>query len=382
MKIIVVGAGHAGVEAARVARAAGADVTLYSAESGWPYYRPRLIALAMGQTGPADILMKTPEWYAGQGITLHVNAPVTRLDPAAMTVTSAGGTESGDAVILAYGAGPFLPPFAKDPPPGVFPLWTEAHALAIRSRLQPGLRLVIIGGGVLGIEAAVRAVDAQLQVTVIEKMQRLLPGQFGEEASALLARALAARKIDVRCGCGVTALAADAAGGVRLDLDDDQHLVADLVVVSIGARRDVGLAAAAGLKTDQGIVVDEHLRASAPRVWAAGDIIELAGVRRCSALDATQQGRLAAENCLADLAGKPLQKYHAAPAAMHLKYNDFEIHAVGQAPDTVIRTEPAPGALQNFVVRNGLLIGAQMVGTGRDFVKLEKNLGRPYPPAA
>jgi len=141
----------------------------------------------------------------------------------------------------------------------------------------------------------------------------------------------------------------------------------------VGSRRNVQLPEQAGLHTDRGVLVDETLRASDGLVWAAGDIIQIPGLNRCSALDATIQGRLAAANMLAALTGGTPTPYKPSDAAVNYKFNDFEVHSVGRVAEEGDREDVVETDEKSCRIRvldgAGKTVGVQMVGTGLDFKK-------------
>jgi len=366
MQLAVIGAGHAGMEAAKAAAEAGIGVTLFSAETVLPYFRPRLPAVAFGQESQDAIRMKPPEWFTKQAIDLRLDSPVTALDPTAGRLTVAGETLAFDAAVLATGAMPVLPPFVAGCPERVLPLWSAAQAQAIRALVRPGGHVVVVGGGILGIEAGLRAREAGMRVTMVEKLERLMPMQFGPPASAFLLQQITAKQIDVRLGQSVQK-AEPAGTAVRIALDRGVVLEADFAVVCIGARPGVSLAARAGLAVERGVCVDDHLRTSCQRLFAAGDLIQFQGVSRCSARDAAAQGRVAGANAAAQLTGKPLGVYASEGTPLMFKSKDVEMYALGEPGGTGCTewfpTGTAGTAFRALVLRAGRAVGAQLIGT-------------------
>jgi NAD(P)H-nitrite reductase large subunit len=382
MKIGIIGAGHAGLEAANAAAAAGAEVTLFSAETALPYFRPRLVALAFGQTSPEAIQIHPPDWYAARHLELCLGQPVSALDPSRLTVTAGGQSRSFDGLVIAAGAEPVLPPFAAAAPDAILPIWSLAHALAIRQRVKAGGRLVVVGGGILGIEAALRALDAGMQVELVELLDRLMPAQFGARASTVLRHRLVELGIGVTLGRRVIAARPIANQGVRLGLDDGRELAADLCVLAIGAQ-PVGQPVATGLKADRGLVVDEFLRTSAPNCFAAGDIVRFNGLTRCSVREANSQGRLAGANVVAALRGEPLQAYRPESLPLTFKAHDFELYAIGQPGDDGAEEHLLQGmterVIRSLIVKDGIPVGVQMIGTNEDFTTYADLVKRGQP---
>jgi NAD(P)H-nitrite reductase large subunit len=259
------------------------------------------------------------------------------------------------------------------------------HARAIRSRARKEGHLVVIGGGILGLETALRALDAGMRVTVLESAKRLMPRQFGERASGMIFRLIRSKGIDARLGQAITHLEADAGGtGLTTHLRDGERLRADLCIVSAGARPDLALARSAALEMKDGVKVDKHLHTSSPVVWAAGDIVEYAGRLQCSARGAALQGQLAARNAVAALRGEPPQAFANLRMPVALKLRSVELHATGEVAaegrEELLLDGCGDSVLRALVVREGITIGVQMVGTGAGFDQYAGRLGQPVTP--
>lgn len=370
MRIGIIGAGHAGVEAARVAREKGAEVVLFSAEPVVPYYRPRLVALAFGHVLPDAIRIKPETWYREQGIDLRLDSPVASIDPATHGVMSQGRLERFDGLVIACGGLPTMPDFMKTGGDRIWPLWNQAHAGAIRQRVAAGRHLVVVGGGILGIEAALHAIDAGMQVTIIELMERLMPAQFGNRASAVLLRRLQERGITVLLGTGVVSSQVKD-GKLLLQLNHGKSLETDLCLVAIGARPDKQLAAAAGLATQRGIVVDDTLCATARACMGAGDVIQFNGITRCSMKEAGNQGRLAASNLVAALQGLAPTLYVPESLPLIFRSRDFEIYSMGEVGGEGCEEHLLDGevgaTIRSLIMKDGIPLGVQMVGTRDGF---------------
>ncbi len=365
----VVGAGHAGVEAAVALAAAGHAVDLWSDESGLPYFRPRLIAVAFGQADPGAIAIKPEAFYAKAGIALRHEA-ATALDAAARTVNG----RAYDGIVLAQGSRPFVPPFAGEGVGRLMPLWTLADALRIRAAAQPGRRLTVIGGGVLGLEAALRAVQAGLRVTVVEAAPCLLGGALGEGAGAVLRATLEAKGIALRVGVGVAAV-----GTGAVTLADGAEIPDDLVLCSAGARPNVALAEAAGFASDGGLRTRPDL-SLAPCVYAAGDLARPTEARPvCAVRRATAMGALAARNLLAETEGQPTQPWADPVLPLFMKVGDVEFHTLGdvRSPDLEERRVDdgnQPGVWQSVLFRGEAPVGLRWVGTRTGFPEWERRL--------
>ncbi|MCU0916555.1 MAG: FAD-dependent oxidoreductase [Planctomycetes bacterium] len=389
MRIGVVGAGHAGVEAAGQARRRGAEVVLYSGETVLPYFRPRVVALAFGQVQLDSIYLRTQDWYREHGIDLRLNSPAVHIDTCARTVVAGGHEERFDALILATGASPALLAFARDLPRDVIPLWGVSQSLVIRERLAGTRHLVILGGGISGVEAAVYGREAGLNVTLVEKMDRLMPLQLGPRAAAVLAHRLQNMGINV-----ITSRYAEtiskAEGRLQVILNDAGTLTGELVLTTVGAVRTLQLFAQAGLRTGRGIIVDAYQQTSVPGVFACGDIAQRDHLRTGTVLSAIETGRGAADNAVAFAQSRPLMHVPAPIAPLRFKHNDLEIQAVGPATGDGLeeRVLPSEGGiiyrcvlLENDHPAAGpgqTLVGVQMVGSHDDFRHLADGLGKPW----
>ena len=378
MRIGIIGGGHAGTEAAKAARQAGADtVVVYSGEAVPPYSRPRLVALAFQQAAVDELWLKPADWYAATGIELRLATPVTGVRPATGEIEAAGVWETYDAVVLAIGAAPIRPVIAG-PEGALLPLWSYEQALAVRNRFQPGDTLLVLGGGILGVEAALRAAGAGLKPILVEKCPGLMPTQFAPAAGAILRTLLERQGVTVRTGVSLTAAApAQAAGQWRYQLDDGNTVEARGAILSIGARPALEVARRAGLPVDRGVVVTDTLLAGG-RVFAAGDITQFAGGTRCSVREALGQGKVAGANAAAAAAGNPLQLYRYQPAPLQFAFNEIVLCSAGDpgvAGDAEVETLPAPPAAYRALVRRATrLAGVQMIGTKQDFDQYVRQL--------
>jgi 3-phenylpropionate/trans-cinnamate dioxygenase ferredoxin reductase subunit len=379
MHIGVIGAGHAGVEAAQQAAATGAHVALFSGEPFVPYFRPRVVALAFGRVEIDATYLRPPSWYGVNGIDLRRDCPVSQIDTQAKEVTAGGQTERFDALIVAAGDAPVILPFVRSLPADIIPLWDAQGALAIRERLATAKRLVIIGGGISGVEAAAYARAAGLEVTIVEKADRLMSQQLCTRAAAILARILEDKGVALRMNRSVGAVSKND-GQLRVQLDDGAEIHCDLALTTVGATRHVGVFRQAGLRTDWGILVDEALSTSAPAVFACGDIAQVDSIRTSSVMRAVYQGRLAGINAVASTKGEALQQSRAPVVPLSFLHDDIEIHAIGPATGTGLQerllSDPASEIHRSIYLENGILRGIQMIGTREDFQHMTTLLGR------
>ncbi len=257
----IVGASLAGAKAAETLRAEGFDgrVVLFGAEAHVPYERPPLSKDYLQGRGEPPFVHPA-EWYAEQDVDLRLGTSVTALDTAAHEVETADGDRLRYTKLLLT-TGSSVRPLAN-----ALTLRTLDDSDRLRAALRPGIRVVIVGAGWIGLEVAAAARIAGAEVTVLEQAAAPLLAVLGPEMAAVFARLHVEHGVDLRCGVTVRAVRSDAV------LLDDAVVPADLVVAGIGVTPDVHLARAAGLTVDNGVLVDEHLRSSDPDVLAAGDV--------------------------------------------------------------------------------------------------------------
>ncbi|MBQ7721995.1 MAG: FAD-dependent oxidoreductase [Kiritimatiellae bacterium] len=383
MKIAIIGAGLAGVEAAVAAKNAGAtSVTIFSREAHLPYMRPRLPEIAFGSGDPSRIAMHPAEWYAEKGISLKLDTPVTSFEVGDMLmIKTPDGEEIADALVLAGGATPLKPVI-----PGlvsstaVFTLWSADDARRISSYIRRIRSVAILGGGILGVESAIRARKAGLKVHLIERQSRVMPLQFDDAPSAAIAKTLEDLGIKLHLGASVDS-AEEIGSKLGLHLSKEQKtLDVDMVVLAVGARPGIAVAQASGLTCDHGIIVDETLQTTCPQIYAAGDCIQYGGQTRNCALAAITQGRVAGYNAVVSTGVGTFKSCPADEIPLLYKGSDLELHSWGQTAATCASAKferlddgKDPKVVRAKVVRSdGTLVGVQMVGTGEGFDALVK----------
>ncbi|CAN0624898.1 putative 3-phenylpropionate/cinnamate dioxygenase ferredoxin reductase subunit [Burkholderia multivorans] len=270
---VIVGAGQAGAMAAAELRRRGFEgrVVLIGDEPHLPYERPPLSKDVLLRPADTRVALFPESFYAEQRIELHLGVRVTAIDADAHVLTlNDGMTLAFDKLLLATGARVRRLPMLDDLGDGVFTLRTLDDAHALRAALREGLRVLIVGGGVIGMELASSAVDLGARPTVIEQapevMARCAPPLVRQHLRALHRE----RGVDVRTGRRLVAAARNG-GAFALTLDDGTVLEGDVIVYGIGVEPDDALARAAGLRTDGAILVDAACRTSHPDIFAAGD---------------------------------------------------------------------------------------------------------------
>ncbi|WP_224514933.1 NAD(P)/FAD-dependent oxidoreductase [Mesorhizobium sp. CA8] len=367
--MLIIGAGECGGRAALALRDLGFEgpVTLVGDEPHLPYERPPLSKEAMTGTAPAIKAIATDALFAERSIRHIHSVRAVAIDRAGHVVQlSDGSSLSYDKLLLATGSVP-----RQLPMPGLggrcVYLRTFNDALAIRAHLSAGNRVAIIGGGFIGLELAASARKLGATVTVIEAQPRILMRGVPAEIAEIIHKAHEAEGVTIRTGQGIAAIADDGKE-VAITLADGQRIVADLVVIGIGAVPVTALAAEAGLAIDNGIAVDEHLRTADPDIFAAGDCcsfpLAVYGGRRVRLeawRNAQEQGALAAKNMLG--AG---EAHAAVPWFWSDQYGlTLQIAGLSDEGKSIVRRDLDDGAFILFhLAEDGRLVAASGIGPG------------------
>nr|WP_042196863.1 FAD-dependent oxidoreductase [Kibdelosporangium sp. MJ126-NF4]CEL22598.1 Ferredoxin reductase [Kibdelosporangium sp. MJ126-NF4]CTQ89740.1 Ferredoxin reductase [Kibdelosporangium sp. MJ126-NF4] len=361
-RIVVIGASAAGLTAAETLRREGFDrgITLVGDEPHLPYDRPPLSKQVLSGVWDTDkISLRKDEVYAESDIAVRLNATAIGLDTDAREVRLADGDTIGyDGLIIATGMRPRQLPEGHDLA-GVHVMRTVDDAVALRAELATASRLVVIGAGFLGCEAAASARKLGLDVTIVDPLPQPMVRQFGAEIGGLVARLHTAEGVDVRTGIGVERLlGSDRVTGVQLS--DGTQIDADVVLVAIGAVPATAWLADSGVTIRDGVLCDAYCQA-APGVYAAGDVASWhhqgldERLRVEHRMNATEQGMAAARNLLG--AGTPFapipyfwtDQYDTKIAAFGLLAADAEM--------SVEQGDPAEGKFVAHYTRAGRLIG-------------------------
>ncbi len=367
---VIVGSGVAGVTAAQtIARAdPAAEVHLLSAEP-YPYYqRPRLWAWIADEIEERDLYFRPAEWYAEQGIRLCLDTTAKVLDLEAHELTlDDGATLSYDRLLLATGGVPFVPPIGGTELAGVFPLRTLDDARAIRAYAERAESVLIVGGGLLGLETARALLRPHRHVAVLEIVPHLLPRQLDAPGAALLTHLMEEMGLQIIVGKRTqTILGEGEVEGVRFA--DDSQIEGQMVVVSAGIRTRTDLASSAGLAVNRGIVVDQYLQTSAEDVFAAGDAAEFKGTVYGIIPAAIEQARAAATNMMSD----GTIAYAGTVPSTTLKIVGIDLTCLGEStadgePYQVLRhADWERGVYKKLALRDGHIVGAILLGDVAD----------------
>ncbi len=274
MRVVVIGAGQAGAALVARLRALGhtGPLSLIGDEFAPPYQRPPLSkAYLMGEMDEERLWLRAPEFYAEQDIVLRLGQPVTAIDRAAKTVHLGEEVVPYDALVLTTGSSARkLPAAVGGALPGVYTVRTLADVDAMKPEFQPGRRVIIVGGGYIGLEAAAVAAKLGLDVTVLEMAPRILQRVASPQTSDYFRALHSTHGVKILEATGLDRILGEGrASGVRLA--DGRELTADFVIAGVGILPGAALAEAAGLTLDNGIATNALGQTSDPAIWAAGD---------------------------------------------------------------------------------------------------------------
>ena len=359
--VVVIGAGPAGLRCASLLARAGRAVTLVGEEPGRPYDRVALSRYLAREVSRDELLHDVPD-----GITHLRGETVAAIEPASRLVALASGMKLPYAtLVLATGAAPVRLPLPGAMLPGVLAYRTlaEVEAMIATATAAPGRPAIVIGGGLLGLEAAAGLAARGMAVTVLHAVDRLMERQLDHGAAARLARHLAGKGITSVTDANCVAIEGDGhAQAVRLA--DGRRIPARLVVMAVGIRPRTELARAAGLTVGRGIVVDEAMRTSDPAILAAGECTEYQG--QCIGLVAPALAQ--AEAAARTIQGKAAQYRHATDATA-LKVAGAPVWSAGEVEqgdtEPVVLDDPA-GPYRRLLLRDGRLVGALLYGGVED----------------
>lgn len=360
--VVVVGGGPVGVRAANEIARRGQPVTLLTAEPYQPYNRVRLTPLLAGDVQFGEI--EVPQIGGAEGVTCLTGLPVTAIDRDARQVRTAdGGVWPYDKLVLATGSRAFVPSIPGADLTGVYTFRTAADASALLARSFSARKVVVIGGGLLGLEAARGMRQRQAEVTVIEHEGRVMPRQLDAEAGALLAQSIEALGVKVFTGVAVKSIAGENGKVTGLALANGTEIEADTVIICTGVRANTQIALAAGLPVGRGVIVNDAMQTADPDIYAIGECAE----HRGQVYGLVGPGYAQADVAAAVLSGGTASYSGTAPATK-LKVIGAEVFSAGEVeqldarPDVRSHVWRGPDGYRRIFLARGKLKGAMAVG--------------------
>ncbi|MDR3506571.1 MAG: nitrite reductase large subunit NirB [Caulobacteraceae bacterium] len=371
-KLVIIGNGMAGcrlIEEILKRDPARYAITVFGAEPRVNYNRIMLSPVLAGEKTFADIVINDEAWYRDNGITLHAGRPVIAIDTAARTVSAEGGLEVAyDRLILATGSDPVRLPLPGADLKGVvtFRDIDDVDAMLAAAR-EPDAQAVVIGGGLLGLEAAYGLARRGMKATVVHLMDVLMERQLDEAAGYLLTEALKARGVETVLGAQSEAILGTDGEVSGLQLKDGRVLPCNLLVMAVGIRPNAALARAAELAVGRGVVVDDQMRTCDPAVFAIGECAEHRGIAYGLVAPIWDMCRTLADV----LSAGPDAAYQGSMLSTRLKVSGVDVFSAGQfsggdgCEDLVFR-DAGRGVYKRLVLKDGRLAGAVMFGDAAD----------------
>ena len=362
-KLVVIGAGMA--SGRMLEHVKGWDVTLFNAEPRGNYNRLMLSPVLSGEKTYEDIITHDEAWYQAQGIEMRFGEKVSAIDTEGKCVVTAKGSVDYDALVVATGSAPFIIPVPGHTLPGVVTYRDLEDTNAMIAASRPGAKAVVIGGGLLGLEAAAGMAARGAEVTVIHLMGHLMERQLDPSAGYLLQKDLERRGIRIHCKGATKAIrGTDRVEGV--ELDDGTFYPADLVCMAVGIRPEVTLAKAAGLDVGRGLKVDDQMRTSDPSIYALGECVEHKGALFGLVAPLYDQAKI-----LASLLNGQEAAFQPVQTATKLKVTGVDLFSAGdfaEGPgrEDIVFRDPGRGIYKRLVLEGEKLLGAVLYGDTAD----------------
>jgi len=384
--IVIVGAGHAAGQAAASLRQAKYDgeIILIGDESHIPYQRPPLSKQYLaGEHGMERVYLRPEKFYADRDITVKVDTRVESIDTAAKNVTTdQAETIEYENLLIATGSRPRILHIDGGDLPGIFYFRTVADVDAIRAQMSAGKKLVIVGGGYIGLEVASVGVTSGLEVHVLEMEERILQRVTTPEMSRYYHDLHSTRGVHIHTSTTVSGFTGD--GQVSGVVCGAETIAADLVIVGIGIIPNTEIAEAAGIDCDNGILVNDHCETSVPGVYAAGDCTNHPNplldrrLRLESVPNAMEQARVVAANiCGGD------KTYASYPWFWSDQY-ELKLQMVGFSADgdtQIVRGDMANHRFAVFYLKDGAMVAADAVNSPKEFMICKQLIGKNVDPA-
>ncbi len=363
MTYLIIGNGVAGNSAAETIRKTdpAGKVLVFSREKYHFCYTPALPEYLGGEKKVKDFTIHDGQWYERNRIELFLETEVSQIDSQKKIAQTPKGKFPYDQLLLACGGRPSVPPIPGSASPGVFTLRTIEDAEAIRKKCQGARKAVVIGGGLLGLEAGNGLRKAGLEVSVVEFFPRLLPRQTDIAGAALLQRQMEEMGFRFCLGAKTQEIAQDK-DGLRVTLEGGPELRAHLVLISAGVRPELTLAQTLKLAVDKGIKVDDHMFTGLKGVYAAGDLIEHRGRFYGIWPASMEQGRVAGAN----MAGQE-RTYAGTVPSNSLKVAGIDLLTAGELDvegkmDSVVVKDEARKIYRKLVLKGHRVVGAMLLG--------------------
>lgn len=371
-KLIVVGNGMAGIRTVEELLALAPDkydITVVSSETVAAYNRIMLSPVLSGEKTFDEIVTHPVGWYAEHGITLLAGRTVTDIERARRRVHLDDGTELAyDRMVLATGSVPFIIPVPGHQHPDVVSFRDIQDVNRMVAATAHKKRAAVIGGGLLGLEAANGLLRQGMEVTVIHDVAHLLNRQLDGEASTLLRDTLAARGMKFCLGASTAEIVASTDGSrlEKIVFKDGSELATDMVVMAVGIRPNVGMAKKIGLQVDKAILVNDTMQTFDPCIYAVGECVQHRGALFGLVAPLFEQAKV----CANHLAEMGISRYVQRATATTLKVSGVNLFSAGDFTDadaeSLVLRDPATGVYKRLLVKNDRVIGSVLYGDTND----------------
>ncbi len=373
MKLVMIGNGMAGVRAIEELIKLAPDlydITVFGAEPHPNYNRILLSPVLAGEQTLDEIVLNDWAWYTDNGIQLHAGWKVTEVDRVQRTVSAENAqgekvTAAYDRLIMATGSNPFILPLPGKDLQGVLAYRDIADTQAMIDAATQYKHAVVIGGGLLGLEAANGLIKRGMQVTVVHVSEWLMERQLDKVAAQMLQTSLEARGMEFRMSAQTAALVGNDSGRVsQVEFKDGTQLNADLVVMAVGIRPNTALAEKMGLHVNRGIVVSDTLQTvTDPRIWAVGECAAHRGIAYGLVAPLFEQGKVLANH----LAEFGIGRYTGSLTSTKLKVTGIDLFSAGDFMggdgfEEIVMSDPAGGVYKKLVLKGDQLVGACLYG--------------------
>jgi nitrite reductase (NADH) large subunit len=369
-RLVVIGNGMAGMRTVEELLDLAPDayeITVFGAEPHTNYNRILLSPVLAGEKSTSEIFLHTPEWYTEHGVTLHRGDPVVAIDRRRRTVRSQKGVEVGyDRLLIATGSTPIVLPIPGTDLPGVVTFRDLADVDAMLDAARRHTTAVVIGGGLLGLEAANALARRGMDVTVVHLFDVLMERQLDAVAAELLRSSLESRGLKFRMPAKTVAISGDGhVSGVRFE--DGSEIAAELVVMATGVRPNIELATQAGLRCGRGILVDDTLQTFDPSIYAVGECVQHRNQTFGLVAPLWEQARV----CAIHLAEVGVSRYRGTLPATQLKVAGIELYSAGEfaggnGAEALVLQDHRKGIYKRLVIQDNRLRGAVLYGDAKD----------------
>ncbi len=372
IKLVMVGNGMAGVRTLEEILKMAPDlydITVFGAEPHTNYNRILLSPVLAGEMTLDDIMLNDAAWYEKRGIKLRLNKQIQKIDRIARKVIAADGTEeSYDRLLLATGSNPFVLPIPGKDLPGVITYRDIKDTNAMIAAASQYKHAVVIGGGLLGLEAANGLKLRGMDVTVVHLGEWLMERQLDKTAADMLKKSLENKGLKFLLKKQTTAILGNAEGRVgRVSFSDGEEIPADLVVMAVGIKPNDDLAKAAGIHCTRGVVVSDTMQTYDPRIYAVGECVSHRGTAYGLVAPLFEMSKV----CATHLANMGIGRYEGSVTSTKLKVTGVDLFSAGSfqggaETEELVFHDPMGGVYKKLVLKDDCIVGGVMVGDTAD----------------